>query len=64
MLKVKYTPKGVWLVNEANKLYVAVYDDPKQLQELIDQLQEAKMNLVEHQARSVEENQQTLWESI
>ena len=64
MLKVKYTPKGVFVVNEANNLYVAVYDDPQELQKLIDKLQEAKMSLVEHLARSAEEGQQQLWEQV
>lgn len=63
MLSVKSTPKGVFLVNDANNLYVAVYENPKQLQELIDKLQEAKVRLVEHQARSAEEGNM-VWESV
>lgn len=63
MIKVKYTPKGVLLISEAVE-GVMLCDDPKELQKLIDKLQEAKANLVECQARIKEEGQQQLWEGV
>lgn len=65
MIKVTLTPKGVFISRVVNEmeLFVDVYDDPKQLQVLIEQLQEAKLSLAEHLARSAEEGN-NLWESV
>jgi len=65
MIDVKFTTKGV-LVSLANatKTATVLYDNQHELDKLISQLQEAKITLVEHQARLSEESQNQLWESV
>lgn len=63
MIKVKFTPQGVMVIVDAVD-GVALYKKPSDVQALIKELQEAVVSLVEHQGRSVEENQSSLWESV
>jgi hypothetical protein len=57
MIRVELTPSGVSVVGES------VFTDPKKIQELIDQLAQAKEQLVENNARNAEEGYKELWES-
>lgn len=57
-MKVKLTPSGVIVSVEA------VFTDSAKIQELINQLTQAKEQLIEHQARTSEEGKSELWESV
>lgn len=56
MLSIQITPNGVLL--EGRMFY-----DHKQLKELIEKLEQARTDLVEHQSRLAEEGFINLWES-
>lgn len=69
MIDVKFTPKGVLVkmskpVADGYLYEQVILTDPQELEKLINQLQEAKVTLVEHQARLSEEGQSQLWESV
>ena len=69
MIDVKFTPKGVIVKISKQAPHGILYEQiilakPQAIEKLIEQLQEAKVCLVEHQARSAEEGQHQLWESI